>query len=357
MTSIDQTARAAGPDRAGSAPPPAWQRAGALTLGVWAALSLALAAPANTLAAPLDEVQIRLTAVTEDTTATIGDQTQVRAGNMQFLYADETLPVSLRGRAGRRSAILNIATLETTLVLHEIELELSLRDDGGLTIAVPAGEENGCLDVYHAADEPLTVLSLLGASVGLPRGALRVQRLPNEELDVRVGHGRASIVSSGGELVLDADGMNAVTLRSDGTPGEPRRDDTVAALMAGGRSDIMQRSLLPDLVRVAEAVAEGDIEPPTRGARIAAVSVAPTVRLSEVVPRGGATVSISVGATGGQAGTAASTADVFLGSGQAALAVVGARLERTRIIGNPGTTSRAPLSISGELRNPFTLGR
>jgi hypothetical protein len=118
----------------------------------------------------------------------------------------------------------------------------------------------------------------------------------------------------------------------------------------------VQQSLLRDLVRVAESAAEGDIEPPARGSAVPIAAIATAVRVADIVPRGGGptTFSGSSAQSSSVATQGGSTAEAFLTSGQAALAVVGARIQGTRIVG--GTAGRAPLGVNNQFRRRFTLG-
>ncbi len=156
--------------------------------------------------------------------------------------------------------------------------------------------------------------------------------------------------------MLDAAGDNSVMVMADGTLSLAARVEQVAASMRLRRSSIVQRSLLPDLVRVAEEVTEGDIEPPTRGAQIPVAAVAPQVRIPEIVPRGTLASQVISGSQGFATRAVQSTAESFIGSDSAALAVVGARLQRTRITGSIVAGARAPLSVNIELLRPFTIG-
>jgi hypothetical protein len=154
--------------------------------------------------------------------------------------------------------------------------------------------------------------------------------------------------------VLDAGGKNSAIVRAAAL-SEPARIE-VGGEMAATRSRVVQQSLLRDLVRVAESAAEGDIEPPARGSAVPIAAIATAVRVVDIVPRGSGVTSFS-GGTAPSSGVAAqggSTADAFLSSGQAALAVVGARIQSTRIVG--GTAGRAPLGVNNQFRRRFTLG-
>ena len=159
------------------------------------------------------------------------------------------------------------------------------------------------------------------------------------------------------ERVLKAEGANGVIVAADGTLSPPQRVEGIAVTMASAQSVVIQRSLLPDMVRVAEEVAEGDIESPTRGAPTPVATVAPQVRIAEIVPRGSIAAQIIAGAQAVVQASVPSTAESFLGSRSAALAVVGARLQRTRITGSPGAAPQAPLSINTQLSRPFTIKR
>jgi hypothetical protein len=331
------------------------------------AIAATLLAAANAFAAAQpEEPSVRVTALSGPATITLGDQTFAPLGSEQPLFEDEALPVSVQGPQGRRQALLHVRSAGVSLLLDGLGVDLQARGDGGVSVRVNAGAR-GAVDVYHDRERPWTLITLPGAWIGLSRGAVRIRPAQAAgSFEIIVASGSAGVFAgqapageaAGGQaqLVLDADGQNSVVLAADGTLSAPRRDDAIAAQLTADRRAVVQRSLLPELVRVAEAVAEGDIEPPTRGSRFAAVTVAPEVRIPEIVPRGGVAAILSAGARTVTVATVQSTAEAFLGSREAALAVVGARLERTRIIGNPATM-RAPLSISRELRTPFLLGR
>ena len=333
------------------------------------AIAATLLAAATTLAAAQPEdPSVRVTALSGPATITLGDQTFAPLGSEQPLFEDEALAVSVQGPQDLRQALLHVRSAGLSLLLDGLGVELQARADGGVSVRVSAAAgARGTLDVSHDRERPFTLIPLPGAWIGLSRGALRIR--PGQAagtFEIIAASGRAGVFAGPAptgevagrqaQLVLDAHGQNSVVLAADGTLSAPRRDDAIAAQLTADRRAVVQRSLLPELVRVAEAVAEGDIEPPTRGSRFAAVTVAPEVRIAEIVPRGGVAAILSAGARTITVATAQSTAEAFLGSREAALAVVGARLERTRIIGNPATT-RAPLSISRELRTPFLLGR
>ncbi len=320
---------------------------------------LALAAPLAAQGTQPTGPVVRVTALGENASAALGTQTGETVGGQAELFLDEPLLLAVEppeGEPGERRGIFRVAAAGLTLVLDGVDVEIAPREDGGLRLKLIESSA-GTLDIYHERETPTLLIEGTGFSIGLPRGALRIVRsAAGAAVEISASDGRASLIPTGRDgLVLDAAGANRVSIAADGAAASPARAEGAAQAMASLRRGLVQRSLLPDLVRVAEAVAEGDIEPPTRGAAIAAAAVAPEVRISEIVPRGGTTSRLAAGgAQVGGAGAAASTAEAFIRTGQAALAVVGARLQRTRII---GATVGRTLTVNPQLSRPFSLGR
>lgn len=278
---------------------------------------------------------------------------QAALGVEQLVLPDEPLPVSFGGDKGTRQAIFNMDGLAVTMVVNAVDFELKLRSDGGLDITVTNAEQGAWIDVYHMTGSPLTVLNLPHASVGLPSAVVRAEYLGDDVWKLTVASGKASIESESNEAAA-IDAGNATSIGANGALAAPTAAGDISARMASAQSSIAQASLLPDFVRVAEAVAEGDIEPPTRASRVVAQAVAPVVRIKEIVPRGGVATQLQ-GRAVTQVATAPqqSTAEAFF-QGEAALAVVGARLQRTRVVGTSGVGGRA-LTINPELTVPFLL--
>lgn len=271
----------------------------------------------------------------------------------QFLYPDDTLPIELAGPPAARQAVLNADAVATTIVLNAVDVELALGADGGLSVAAASSEPGAWIDVYHGADAPQVELRVGAATVRVPRAAVRAEHLGGDAWRISVANGAASVVAADGAEVAVQAG-SAAEVDASGATGPAAPAALGLAQMTAAQSEITQASLLPDFVRVAEAVAEGDIEPPTRAARVEAAVVAPTVTIREVVPRGGTSLRVESRALVGVAGSRAqSTAEAFLASGEAALAVVGARLQRTRIIG--AAAGGRALAINRELTPPFLL--
>lgn len=341
---------------------PEWRRFVAAAVCALLTATVALAQDGATL-------KVTLTALGDQTVATLGTQSPAERGASDVAAIDAPLVFSLSAPAGvlpQAALRVTIGELGDVVVLVEsASLEFSVREDveGAMSIAFDSGP-SGKVDVYNALSAPASLLvSVRGGSILLPRGNVRVRSV-DAGVDVATSQGVVAVFGgalpeegvkslSGGKSI-DASSVNALMLRPDGSISEARSED-LAADMIRRRSALVQRSLLPDLVKQAEAVAEGDIEPPTRGARLAA-AVALEIRVPEIVPRGGIVQAIVSGAVTVAQAPARSTAEAFVGSGNAAEVVIGARLLRTRVVGAaPGSTS--PLRISGDVRRPFTLGR
>ena len=318
---------------------------------------------------PID-LAITVTAFGSGTSADVGgDRIGDRGPTLQYVSVDPLTFAMVAGEGIRKQAILLLNDEERAVAVAVVVLdqmpavEFKLLSGARFSAAL-GGLEVGSFDVYYddGGSAPVAV-SVGGATVLLQRGSLRAERTA-DGVQVSVGDGQAVVY--GGELpaggvaaltdgvTLDAANGNSLTLAADGTLGDAVRIERVGASMLTLRSTIMQRSLLPDLVRVAEQVTEGDIEPPTRGAQIPAVAVAPQVRIPEIVPRGSLASQVISGSQGFASGSVQATAETFIGSGSAALAVVGVRLQRTRI--TRSFAAGGPLSISRELLRPFTIG-
>lgn len=323
--------------------------------GALAALCLACSA-AQAQQAPADALRLRVSALADaETVVRVNDEAAI-VGDQVFLEKGDALDVTL-DETGQRSALLTLSPVSIGLGVSRAGFSIAQAEDGQLSVR-PADAPPGAWIDISSVSTP--VLVLLGdARVSLASGALRIEYAADGWRAV-LAAGTARVEKDGKPAVeLDARGSNAALVASDGTPAAAARDEQFAAAWQAQRSGLVQRALLPDLVSVAEAIAEGDIEPPSRGSAVAAISVAPEVRISELVPRGGTAVTVTAGTSVSSAGgSIASTAESFLSSRQAALAVVGARLERTRVVFAGNTSgSRAPLAISPELGRPFTLGR
>lgn len=311
--------------------------------------TLATTAPAQDSA---EQVAILTAARPEAGVLVFGEQTTI--GVEQFVYPDEPLPIGFSGPVDQQQAIFQLDGLGVTLVLSAAEVELSLHDGGGLSVDVTAAEPGAWLAIVHSSSAPLAVLNLPAASVGVPRAAIRAELVTGDAWQIATTAGKVSLETQSGQTVaLRAD--HVVRVSADGELGAPGAEAGLLARLSQDQQAIVQASLLPDFVRVAEAVAEGDIEPPTRAGRVLAAVVAPVVEVKEIVPRGGLASRIqsrSIVATAGA--PTRSTAEAFIGSGEAALAVVGARLQRTRVVGTSGLFGRS-LSISRDLSLPFLL--
>jgi hypothetical protein len=245
-----------------------------------------------------------------------------------------------------------------TLVASAATIQLNVREDGGLEIALNAwGEGSGWLDVYHDQDAPPVGLSVAGARVALPRGIVRMAA-QGDAVVLWAASGQARVaLADNREVALTGGAENALTVAGGAAVGPATRAANAEGAVFVAYQNVVQASLLPDLVRVAESVAEGDIEPPTRAAAVAAVAVAPAVTVREIVPRGGTVSRITTGLQGAlRAAPIQNLAESFLSSGQAAQAVVGARLQRTRVVSDAGS-ARSPLAVSPEVTRPFSIGR
>lgn len=325
-------------------------------------------------------VHIAVTAIDEGASVVVGDtgvdRPKLLNRNPLETYEspeDAPLPVAFKSDspADRSRATLRVRESGTVVITDRVSLAFRWVEGAlaGIAVHEPSldGEPSPVgarVEIYQNVAAPsVTVVSVPGAQVVISRAALVVAR---ESGGIRV------VVFSGEAVVypgaLPAGGVGAlakgVTLRADGensvlvTPdvGVPGRVEAPAAAERLAAGTVVRESLVQELYSVAETVAEGDIQPPTRGAGIGPSAVAPFARIPEIVPRGTAATQVLAGAQTVVVSTAVSTAESFLAQGNAALAVVGARLERTRIIGNTsGLAAQGPLSISGNLQRPFTI--
>lgn len=320
---------------------------------------VAPAAMAQETAPAVEEMLVRVMAIAEATTVRLGEFAVQAAGEQASFYWDEALAVRVAREDGLGAAMLHVPDAGLTLVVTGLTLRLQLRaEDGGVDLTIDPSGQPGWVDVYHDREQPYLRMILAGGMAGVRRGALRLTQLAAEGgFEIAVARGEANVAGAAGtEARLSAAAQNMVFLSPAGALSPPGRRDALEAEMLRARGLIVQQSVLPEFVRVAEAVAEGDIEPPTRGSLVMAAAVAPAVQIREIVPRGGLVTRVAAGAvTGGRRAAVQSIAEQFIGAGEAALAVVGARFERTRVTAASGL--RPPLAINRELRSRFTLGR
>ncbi len=330
--------------------------------------------------APAVELGVTLSAVAKNTVVTLGAAPNVPVGTSETFTSDpnDYVPASVDRADGNGAAIFHLREARVTVVATGLPIEFQLRieQDGGAAaeITIPPTDALGWVDLYHDADRPPVYVNIIGGSgdaapakrseapllakIGMFRGAVRVRRVsPDGGFEIVSGAGMANVVTMAEQrAALESGAKNQVLLAPNGVLSELDRREGITGEMDAARSAILQQSVLPEFVRVAEEVAEGDIEPPARGSIVVAAAVAPTVRVREIVPRGGVVTRVAAGAvSSGRGGAAQSTAEQFLGAGEAALAVVGARFERTRVTGATGL--RPPLAINRELRSRFSLGR
>lgn len=327
-------------------------RSALFTLAVLTVTLSATPAPAQQTQ-PSDEIVLIVTALSPDSSITLGAEPATIASTAG-LYPGEPLAVEVKGGVQDvRETMLRIDALGANLLAIRAALELETAADRALTIR-PRLEGNGLIDVYHEVDSPPIRIAIGPATVTLGRGVVRVRATGESQVQIICASGTAEVGAGAAKVVLDSRGKNSVMVRgaelSEAAPVD------IAGDIAATRSRVVQQSLLRDLVRVAESAAEGDIEPPARGSAVPIAAIATAVRVVDIVPRGSGVTTIS-GGTAPSSGVAAqggSTADAFLSSGQAALAVVGARIQATRIVG--GTAGRAPLGVNNQFRRRFTLG-
>jgi hypothetical protein len=348
-------------------------------------LALPIGRAQETAPAGAEGLEVRVVALGEESALRFGDREAAQVGDSDSFYSDAPLLAGVSRPGGGGAAILYVADAGLTIVIGGSTVVLRQNEEGGVDVLIQMpGELPGYVDLYHQSDAPaVRALPMAGnleealaaddfaerldqltrVMIGLKRGALRVLRTSAAgDSSVAVAAGSAAVSGeANGGIVLDAAGKNRVLLTAAGAIGQPDRLEGVPAQMQTDRSRIVQLSLLPEFVRVAEGVAEGDIEPPTRGSTVVAAAVTPPLRLREIVPRGGIVSRQSVSTVGGAVARAVqSTAERFIGerTGGAALAVVGGRVERTRITGTSGAgVQRPPLSISRDLSRRFFLGR
>lgn len=329
----------------------------------------ALAASAVAALGQTEGLKATLTALGDRTVATLGSQSPAVRGASDVATADAPLKLALAAPAGvTPQAALRLslgAAGDATIFVESATIEIRERSDAAAEVNIAfEGGAAGTVDVYSALPEPAVLLiTTAGGNVLLPRGNVRVKS-SDGGIEISTSSGKAAV--SGGALPdggvkalaggqsLDAGAVNRIMLQAGGKLSEGKRVEDLSLAMARFRGGVVQRSLLPDLVKQAEAVAEGDIEPPTRGTKIAA-AIAIEIRIPEIVPRGGIVQAIVSGARSATTAAARSTAEAFAGSQNAAEALIGARLLRTRVVGAPAGSS-VPLTISNQIRRPFTLG-
>lgn len=321
---------------------------------------------------PPPTVAARVTAFSGDASVTLADASVLDKHKQEFLDADSWLDFSVRLREGASGdrpaqAVLSMSAIHTVIILDSAAVEIKqLKGVDAVISAFPRGQSRGIVDIYQQSEGGARILVIVPGAAALLSGAGVRTTAVEDGVEIALGGGTAKVFA--GEMpadgvaaltngvTLDASGNNALLVGSDGTLSPPRRVEGVAQSMNGRRQSVIQRSLVPDMVKVSEAVGEGDIEPPTRGTRIAAASVAPPIQIPELVPRGSTATQVISGAQGQGATFVQSIASAFLGRGNVGLALVGVRLLDTRIIGGAGG-SRAPLSINPQLQPRFSLGR
>lgn len=320
--------------------------------------AFALAAPAM---AQVDTATVVVTAVAESTLVTMRGGV-VLAGQIAEVFDDEQMAVAVTREDKPGAAAFYIPEFAVTIVASGASFALKIADDHSSFDIFWSRDDTswGWIDVYHNQSDPAVRVVINGAEVGLKRGAVRVGRASQTgDLEVLAGAGQAFVVTQTGDAAtLSAGAENQLFISTDGRLSAPVRRENAPTEMANSRAEIVQLSLVPDFARIAESVAEGDIAPPTRGSRVPAVAVAPSVRIREIVPRGGVvTRATAVSVAGSFTRGAQSTAEQFIGQRTVgvALAVVGARFERTRVTGATGV--RPPLAINVEVRPRFLLGR
>ncbi len=279
----------------------------------------------------------------------------VRAGQKDLLYPDEPVDYVWGGPVEGRRATLFSPDLGVSLTITGLDVTLEAPADGGLRVMVEPGDVvPAFLDLIHnVAGMPVEIV-LEETTVTLARGAVRLTRTAPGAWQIVASDGQATVADGAASRVIEAAGENQIAVGPDGL-ASPTSGGTGLDSLLTEQSRVTRAALLPDLVRVAESVAEGDLEPPTRGSRVAAAAVAPSVRVKEIVPRGSFVTRVDNRAVSSLSAAAGQTlAETFIGSGEAALAVVGARLQRTRVVGVSGVGGSA-LSINRELTLPFTL--
>ena len=317
-----------------------------------------------------DRLSITVTAFGIGTTAKLGPSLRTIRGDTSEDVTSDPIQFEMTSAAGVLPQAILLLKDEAqmpvaALVLHDVVLELRALT-GARFVASMSGMAGGSLDVHlYGTESDFAIVSVEGATIVLARGSVRVERVA-DGVQISVGDGRATVYSGGlpaggvaaltGGVVLEAGGDNTVMVMADAALSLAARVEQVADAMRSRRSAIVQRSLLPDLVLVAEQVTEGDIEPPMRGAQVPVAAVAPQVRIPQIVPRGSLASQVISGSQGFATSTVQATAESFIGSNDAALAVVGVRLQRTRITASFVAGAGAPLSVNRELLRPFTIG-
>jgi hypothetical protein len=317
-----------------------------------------------------EPLSLTLTAVSEEATARI-DESMTQLGPTGLFLANFPLVVEVDAEPGEaRQAILLIRQADVPVATITVDsARTELRTIEGAVMVVSALQDaapGAVVDVRFVADGRTAVV-VPGAVVLMSRGALRAART-DAGIELRVGEGSAIVYA--GEMPADgvaglagrqslelaAGESNAITVGADGTLGAAKSIDDVQPEMADLASRVVQRSALPFLVSAAEEVTEGDIEPPTRDTGIPVATVAPEVRIPQIVPRGSLATQVITGSQSFATTTVQATAESFIGSGQAALAVVGARFQRTRITATGRAGTGAPLSVNRELTRLFQIG-
>jgi hypothetical protein len=247
---------------------------------------------------------------------------------------------------------------------RSLRLSLDVKADAPGRDGAPAGHIDW-IDIYRSGDERTLLVDFSDnqdatlAVMALVRGTGRIARTQNGiELTVAEGEFECSVSRpASAVLTLRAGTQNAVTVTAAGF-GPPRSDPAIGDVMTAARGALVKASLLRDFASVAEETAEGSLEPPASGSPVTGGAALVFARVTEIVPRGTGFTSLSLAASSARAqgifGTQ-STAERFLGQNNAALAVVGARLQNTRVIAN--TTGGGALSISNEATPRFGLGR
>jgi hypothetical protein len=304
--------------------------------------SLAAAALAQTPPAA-EIVELLVAAVDEQGTFQVEGQPEL-VGVGRPLLPDAPIALSCEPR-GTGGAVLSVPSCGVSITIAGAAAEVLLDAQDRIVIR-PAATPAGTIDVLVAAGGRVR-FAFGDAVIEMTSGAARLSASA-EGWRFTLAAGKAEA----GGTSLDAAGSNTLT-SSGGSLGAAQKSESPAAALLATRSKIVQRAMLPLFARMAEAVAEGDIEPPARGSATVAVTVAPEVKVGEIVPRGGTVAgqagTTAVAAAGGARG--ASTAEQFIRSGSATLIIIGTRIERTRIIG-AGIGGNTALQVSPRLSRP-----
>lgn len=264
------------------------------------------------------------------------------------------------------AAMLYAPDEKFSLLLRSTQAELRLRPDDKqpptslvMYFNVRADAAGDFLDVYRSGPGRSLYIEFLDARSNVSvvvkvMGSGRLAAAPGG-VEIRVADGSFVVMPSGAAVdTLDAGGDNAATVTAGGL-GPRRRDATIASEMAAARGGLIQSSLLTAFASIAEETAEGDLEPPGRGSPVVGGTTLVFARVTDIVPRGAGFASLALAASSATnaVGAAPSTAEAFLASGNAALALVGARLQSTRVVADP---AGGGLSINAQLGRRFTLG-